>query len=272
MNTKSNISNHNNNPEIRNIFVETHFGKPNLIVALLKDFFLFIAIYGSSVVEVFLRKRFGERYFSLSHSVILIFLILYFGNFLSKVLNIENSFIILIIFMIIYLGFSLKHRMEISKYGTTYDYKRFSLSNGEIASFWNKLIGQSAYGVKISEYSVRVVLEPAIPFIVGFILSFFSLFALVGITLMLSAICLAIKNFMQAQIARNWVLDIIDNKIANETKHDLFITGKSSRETKGVYLPIELPKDKQTRQYLYNTFEKETGFQEDIWVNDELDD
>ncbi|AXG70580.1 hypothetical protein KORDIASMS9_02820 [Kordia sp. SMS9] len=272
MNLSDNKIFNNNKSETRNIFVETHFGKPNIFIALLKEFFLAFAIYGSSFIEVFLRKRFGERYMSISHPIITTILIFYFGGYFAKLLRARNGFSFLLIFILIYLGLSIKHRMEISKYGTTYDFKRFSLSHGEIAPFWYKIIGKRIFGVKINEYTVKVVLEPALAFLVGSILLFFSFSRLVGGILIFSAICFAIKNFTQAQLGRNWVLDIIDDKICSELNYDLFIERKPSQETKGIYLPIELPEEEETRRMLYNAFNQSMGIEEDIWVNDELDD
>lgn len=261
-----------NKKQTQNIFIQTHFGKPNIFLQLLKEFFLFFALYGSAFVEVFLRKRFGERYMSLSHSIIGTFFILNFGGYFAKILRTNRGYVFLIIFLIIHLGLTIKHRMEISKYGTTYDFKRFSLSHGEIAPFWDKIIGNRIFGVKISEYTVKVVLEPALAFLIGSILLFFSFSRLVGGILIFSAICFAIKNFTQAQIGRNWVLDIIDDKICSELNYDLFIERKPSQETKGIYLPIELPEEEETCRMLYNAFNQSMGIEEDIWVNDELDD
>ncbi len=174
--------------------------------------------------------------------------------------------------ILIYLGLSIKHRMEISKYGTTYDFKRFSLSQGEIAPFWYRLIGQKILGIKINEYMIHIVFEPALGFLVGSLLLIFPFSRLVGGVLIFSAICFAIKNFTQAQLGRNWVLDIIDDKICNELNHDIFIEDKPSQETKGVYLPIELPKEEETRKIIYDAFNQSMGIEEDIWVNDQLDD
>lgn len=266
------------NPEKRNVFIETHQGRGNAVLALVFAVFGFFLSAASSIVEVFLRKKFGERYLTLSQAIIL-FILMNIAYSSLEIISImifrerlgRNGETFLFIFSCIYLGFAIKHRLEIRKYGTAYDFKRFSLSHGLRAPFWRKIIGKKYIGIRVTNYLVSVLLEPAIPVLIGLLFIPFEFTRTVGVILMFSGVCFGVKNFQMAQMGRNWVLDNIDKKITNEMKYDVFIGRKPQSETKGVYLPIELPEDEATRLALYNSVEDTTGYAHDIWESDDLD-
>ena len=257
------------NPEKRNIFIEMNQSRSNLILDFFLGIFLIFASHASAIVEVFLRKRFGERYITLAQSIGIFFVMVAAMMFdpLKNLLGLSWF-----LFALVFLGFSIRHRLEIKKYGTAYDFKRFSLSDGEILPFWWNIIGKRFLGIKITYYTVVTALEPAIPIIAGIILTIFGFTRPVGILLFFCGILYALRNFDKARQGRNWVLDNIDKKISDEMKYDVFIGRKSKKDTKGVYLPIELPEDKETRQALYNAVDASMSEGADIWVNDFLDD
>jgi hypothetical protein len=265
------------NPEKRNVFIETHGGRNNVIIALVYMFLGSIASFGASIVEVFLRRKFGERYLTLSLSIIIFLAMNFAYDYLAMIAVAMGARIsrdgetFLFIFSLIYLGLSIMHRLEIRKYGTTYDFNRFSLSDGERAPFWRKIIGKKFLKIKVTSYLVSVLLEPLIPVIVGLLMLPFEFSSIVGAILIFSGICYALKNFGMAQSGRNWVLDNIDKRITNEVQYDVFIGRKPKSETKGVYLPIELPEDEATRLALYKSVEDSTGYTHNIWESDDLE-
>lgn len=55
-------------------------------------------------------------------------------------------------------------------------------------------------------------------------------------------------------------------------QYDIFMERKPPKETKGVYLPIELPDDDEIRQALYQAVSDANSFEDDIWENDGLDE
>ena len=57
------------NPEKRNVFIETHSTRNNIVLGTITDFFLIFGSHASAIVEVFLRKKFGERYITLAQSL-----------------------------------------------------------------------------------------------------------------------------------------------------------------------------------------------------------
>ena len=260
------------NPEKRNIFIETHKGRHNYAGNFFLSFFMMFASHASAIIEVFLRKRFGERYITLSQAFTLVLALNFGYEYLDDMFRfrLDGDTWSIFIFSIVFLGFSIKHRMEISKYGTAYDFKRFSLSDGEVANFWSKIIGKKILGKKVSLYHVHVLLEPAIPVIVGLPLLPLEFTRPIGVILIICGVIYSIRNFSKAQQGRNWVLDNIDKKITSEMKYDVFMERKPKTETKGVYLPIELPDDEETRKSLYNMVEDSFSNTHDLWENDFL--
>jgi hypothetical protein len=266
------------NPEKRNIFIETHSGRENIFIEFIYIIFGGFLTFASSIVEVFLRRQFGERYFTLSQSIIIFISMNLSYAFLKYIYALfqirldKSGWFLLFVFSCVYLGFSIYHRREIRKYGTAYDFKRFSKSNGLIHPLWYRIIDKKVLNIKITQYLVSVLLEPAVPVIIGLILLPFAWTGIVGAILIFSGFCFGLKNFQMAQAGRNWVLDNIDKKISNEMQYDVFVGRKPKSETKGVYLPIELPEDEFTRMALYKAVEESNGFAHDIWENDNLDD
>jgi hypothetical protein len=275
------------NPEKRNIFFEIHSGRTNIFKELFIGLILFISSYGASIVEVFLRRKFGERYITFAQSItIFIFLptIVYqfnqffYGLFIlfgatryRSTSELNTQILYLYLFLLIYLIASIIHRLEIKRYGTTYDFKRFSLSDGQVHPLIAKLIGKKFLGVKITMYTVVTLLEPLVPIIVGIFLATIAPLKMVGIVLIISGLLFGLRNFHKAQQGRNWILDNIDKKILSEMQYDIFIKQKPQNETKGVCLPVELPDDKEIREALYHAVTDANAIQGDIWENDQLD-
>lgn len=261
------------NPEKRNIFIEINQSRTNHAREFIISFFMLGASGGSAIVEVFLRKKFGERYITLAQSIGLFFLLNIGYIWLDNLFRfrIDGGGVFMFIFSCAFLVFAIIHRLEISRYGTAYDFKRFSLSDGEIAPFWYKIIGRKIGFIKVNHYLVTVLLEPAIPIIVGVLFTMIPFTRPVGVVLIICGFFFGANNFSKAQQGRNWVLDNIDKKISNEMKYDVFIGRKPKKDTKGIYLPIELPEDEKTRKSLYNLVEDSFGQSDNIWTNDYLD-
>ncbi|GAB5476340.1 MAG: hypothetical protein Mars2KO_44390 [Maribacter sp.] len=167
---------------------------------------------------------------------------------------------------------SIKHRLEIRKHGTAYDFKRFSLSDGEIHPLWYNIIGKKIGPIKITSYLVHVLLEPLVPIGLGILLYLIEPTRLLGGLWFICGLGFGFKNFQKAQQGRNWVLDNIDKQISSEMRYDVFIGRKPKKDTKGVYLPMDLPEDPKVAQSLYEMVDTSFESTGDFWVNDDLDD
>lgn len=258
------------NPEKRNIYIETFSSRNNFIIYLITGIFMLAASGASALIEVFMRVRFGERYITLAQSIGLFLVLMGWG--IVETFSFNGYGFLTCIYALAYLYLSIIHRLEISKYGTTYDFKRFSLSNGEPNDFFKKIIGAKVFGTTITKYRYNMIIEPGIPFVIGLLLMSTQVFMTLGIVLTFCGFVFGIRNFVIANRGRNFVLDIIDNKITSESSYDVLVKQKPPSQTKGVYLPIELPKDQSTREAIYRATKSSTDQSNDIWENDYLED
>ena len=254
----------------QNIFRVAQGARVNLFYAFIIGSLASLSSWPASIIEAFMRRKFGERYFTLS-TCLSIFIIMLIGGVAMADKIGYAYFITWFIFAGIYLWFSIRHRLEIKKYGTAYDFERFSLCDGRIHKFWWQIIGKEYGGIKVNRYLVHVLLEPAVPVLVGFILIANPYTRAVGTLLMVCGILFAFRSFVKAQSARNSVLDIIDDQITAQYQREVIMEEKPMEETAGLYLPIELPTNPELRGKIADHLEADLNVY-DIWEDDEIGD
>ncbi len=253
----------------QNIFRISQGARVNLFHFYITASIASLSSWPASIVECFMRRKFGERYFTLSTCLGIFTLMLIGGVALADKMG-YKYFITWFAFAGIYLWLSIRHRMEIKKYGTAYNFDRFSLSDGRIHDFWWQIIGKEYGGIKIDRYLFHVLLEPSAPFLVGFILIANPYTRAVGLLLMVCGILFAFRAFVKIQNARNAVLDIIDDQIVAEYQRSVIMEDKTPEESAGLYLPIELPDNRDVRARLSNKLRQELESY-DIWDDNDDD-
>lgn len=246
----------------QNLFRTIQAGRGNHIFDIITGILFSLSSYPSYIVEVFLRKKFGERYFTTTHAISISIVMLWIWFSIGKQGREFIGFTWLI-FTALFLYKSIRHRMEIKKYGTAYNFDRFSYSDGEILPFWWNIIDTKIFGKTITRYKILIYLEPAIPVISGLFLFAIPFTRGVGILLFISGLLFSFRSFMKAHVARNNLLDMIDDQIIMEAKHDVIVEEKPMSETKGISFPIELPKSQKLRQELSNSMDIHNPL--DIW-------
>lgn len=251
----------------QNIFRSIQAGRSNVFFQFITDLLFALSSYPSHISEVFLRKRFGERYFT-SATAIVIFLFMIWVWFLADKFGENFLGFTWLLFAIVFLVQSIRHRLEIRKFGTTYDFQRFSYSHGEILPFWWQIIGKQVGQLTITPYHVFILLEPALPTLIGLFLMALPFTRGIGILLFISGLAFGFRNFMKAHIARGFILDQIDEQIVMAAKHDVLVEQKPMRETKGLCFPIELPQNIEIRENISNALNHNPL---DVW-DDDLDD
>lgn len=248
----------------QNIFRSIQAGRSNVFFQFITDILFGLSSYPSHISEVFLRKKFGERYFT-SATAIVIFLFMIWAWFMADRFGANFLGFTWLLFALVFLVQSIRHRMEIRKFGTTYDFERFSYSHGEILPFWWGIIGKQVGRFTITQYHVFILLEPALPTLIGLFLITMPFTRGIGLLIFVSGLSFGYRNFMKAHIARGFVLDQIDDQIVTEAKHDVLVEQKPMSETKGLSFPIELPKSVELREGISNSINQNPL---DIWNDD----
>ncbi len=240
-------------------------GRASALYQMGSDLIFTISSYPSYIVEAFMRKHYGERYYSFSVAIIISFSMLYpfifLGDKVRGVLGLPW-----ILFTLIFLYKSIRHRMEFRRYSMNYDFDRFSYSDGEIFDFWYDLIGTKILGLTVTRYRILVLFEPAIPVIVGLFLMLMPFTRPVGILIFFSGLLFGYRSLMKAYYARGYVLDAIDEQIVARWKQDVIMEEKPKAQTGGLSFPIELPQSNDLRQKLISNVDEINPL--DIWANE----
>ena len=115
-------------------------------------------------------------------------------------------------------------------------------------------------GIKITIYRVYILLEPIIPILCGLILLILPFTRGIGFLILISGLFFGFRNFMRAHMARESILDAIDKVIVERWKYEVLVEEKPKSETRGLSLPIDLPRSREVREDLVNSL--------DVWEDD----
>ncbi|MEQ9300443.1 MAG: hypothetical protein RIF33_17855 [Cyclobacteriaceae bacterium] len=234
------------------------FGKrDNIILDLIVGILGVIGHYTAMIVEVFFRKRFGERYFTLG-TVFWVFLILFLiANNPRILMVLPISFMPpadfdypLMIFAFAFLVRGVMQRLEISKYGSTYRLDRFSLSQGEFLPFFYERMNTKLVGIEVNSRTIQILFEPVVPIILGIVLVQIDFTFMLGTILLITGLTMMARQFARVQGGREAVLDIIDQRLVAMDKASILLDRKSGSETHGITLPVALPDDEEVRSIL----------------------
>lgn len=250
----------------KNLYFRTVMTRHNVIARAILDFILKIASYPRLLIEVFLRKNFGERYFATASVISVATLMIAFALFWTKIFPriggfssyaeysaYEKSkdawfrweFATWYIFIVAFIYVSYQRRKEVKRNPSVFDFARFSLYTGDIhPKFWNLKV----FGKKPTARQIETLYEPLLPFVIGVILWLIE--QKLGIVLVVSSICYSLSYVQAYRQGDHFVMDKIDEMIMNEEMQSAFIEDESSNNTRGVRFYAERPRSKADREKL----------------------
>lgn len=258
----------------KNLYYRTVFRRENLIKKAIYDFFLGIASYPRLLLEVFIRKNFGERYFSVASVLTIAAIMLFFPGIINSIMGLlfdvrdmrsfsgddfesysrhRNSFFsespLWYLFITAFLVFSTLRYLEIRRNPSVYDFKRFSLSTGQINPLFYKI---QLFGKPVSTRWVEIYFEPLLFFIVGLILYLIN--HKLGILICISAICYSLSYAGAYRNGDNFVMDKIDEMILNENQYDAFVGDMDADKTAGIRFYADRPNSEELREKVLKSF------------------
>ena len=257
MNTSGNLSRQNNlsSDDFSDLsqFVTSPAQSSVAFIQFISAFIFNILRLACVPAEIIFRSKFGERYFNL---YLYIGGTIWLGIFATGWLNIpaamgfkggelvSNGIIFTIIAIIFYARmfwylFLLKHG-KINK-------KKHSFYAGHPLSFLSKFPFATDKNGDIRQNLLRQGIEPVFLFSLGLLCTFI-LNPQTGTWLIISAICMALKEYAQARHNRNILLDQVDADITAQFLADA-MNGKSPEDTQGVYI-AGISSDGDDRAYL----------------------
>ncbi|MVM34458.1 hypothetical protein GO755_30790 [Spirosoma sp. HMF4905] len=242
----------------KNMYYRTVFKRTNTIKEITLSFFIVFCSWPRLLLEVFIRKNFGERYYSFSGAmtilVILAFLPLYFIDSAGRlhgsgIMGFLRYFLSWYIFLVGFFLMAVQRRKEIKLLPSVYDFARFSLSTGNIH---HQFYETNFMGKPANVRTIETVLEPGFFLIIGIIHWMFG--QPLGLLLVICSIFYSLSYRAAYYQGDQFVMDKIDEMICNEELVNAFLEGRTSDETRGFNFYGHRPADPEVRRRVADTF------------------
>lgn len=252
----------------RHLTYRSVFRRRNFIKEGIFNLFLSIASYPRAIIEVFLRKNMGERYFSLFTCIIVALFLMLFPAFLNQGMSVVSryrdmydygggyqrpgfwsTYIMWYLYAAAFIFFTYLRWNEVKRNPSVFDFKRYSLSTGEILPVFNNIkVGNTTLSIR----TVEIFVEPAPFFLVGLVLYLMS--QNFGIILMISAICYCLSYAAAYYDGDNYTMDKIDHMIATEEANNAFVLDEDPKDNRGFRFFTKRPTSEEARQRVVDSF------------------
>ena len=233
-------------------------GRQNLLRPGLFGFVLMFSSYPSLLIEVFTRRKFGERHFSLGSCFTAVLIMLFFMVAVpewqvpllrdlgfavdyAQVRGWNLSKILLVLYAIAVIGIAVYHKREIRKQGQTIDFERFSQSEGVAFPYWYRLYHRLPRWIQrkypMDEMSLRRFYEPVTAIVLGFVLVLLPFTRSFGMVIMICGIAYYCRSAVKYALGYHYILDKIDEMILTREMKVVFVQYEPFEDHAGVYVP-----------------------------------
>lgn len=248
----------------KNLYYRTVFRRHNRMKELFFNLFLSICSGPRLLLEVFVRRNFGERYFSFSTAIILALLLAFLPSIFMEsfyggvgLSAFFTHFLTWYAAIAAFVYVSFLRDNEIKRLPSVFDFARFSLSAGTLD---NRFFDFNIKGRRFTIREIETMVEPGVFFAIGFSLTFMA--QPIGIVIMICAICYSISYFATYWQGDNFIMDKIDEMILNEEYVNAFVDGMDPEDTRGVRYYGRTPADPEVRRQLVDSIIVDTDFVE----------
>lgn len=245
-------------PQTRNIYYQEYYGRQNRILRIILHTFLILSSYPKLVMEVFLRRDMGERYYNLASAMTAAFLLICVPIAMSNgglrefdLSGAIGSQPLWYLFCAVYIAFSFRRWWEIRRGPSVFDFGKFSFCTGKI---WSKFYDIRLFGQKPSPRTIEVWYEPLLFFIAGILLMMIG--QLLGGLFVFCAVFYSVAYSASYMLGDHLIMNIIDKKIMNEDMQRDLISD-SDYGHRGTKWYIRKPNTKEGREELANMFLQE---------------
>jgi len=245
----------------KNLYFRSVFQRQSIFFTNFLGLFFILASFPRMVLEVFIRKNMGERYFRIT-SAILVFLFLIGIKYVSDWLRHMGIFGLIdpesneggfrsfswYLFAFVFLAFSILRYSEIEQSRSKFDFLRFSHSTGEsvIQNFLVK--GNMGFSPRMME----IVIEPLLFFAIGIVLKLSD--NSLGTLLIFCSIFYSFSYIYAYQVGDNFVLDKIDEMIINKNLSEAFTSDDPSYSKDGFKFIGRKPANPEAREEVVKAF------------------
>ncbi|MEP7165215.1 MAG: hypothetical protein ABI741_11000 [Ferruginibacter sp.] len=238
----------------KNLYFRSVLRRDNLIKLFFLGLFGSIASYPRLLIEVFIRKDFGERYFNLASAIyVALFmaalplaakgLMGYFGDDDSS--SFWWHYLTWYIFLALFLIKSFQHYQTMKRSPSVFDFARYSLSSGKFHPQFFKI---QIPGIKPNTRNIEILLEPGLFFVLGIVLWLIG--QKVGILITVCSIFYSFSYQLAYHNGDNFIMDKIDEIICNEELKKTFVDDATEDETRGFRFMGRKPESKEMREQI----------------------
>jgi hypothetical protein len=235
------------------------FSRRSQFKMMLYSVFITLCSWPRMVIEVFLRTRFGERYFSFSGTVFLTIILALVPVIAATSTHLFRgdwgaakfiwTYLTWYLFLAAFMYMSLQRRDEIKRLPSVFDFARYSLSSGVIDP---RLFKIKIFGRYPTVRQVSMIIEPGLFFVVGVVLAFLG--QALGPLFIQCSIWYALSYKAAFYMADEQVMDQIDKIIVQQEWGRSFVEGLDASETRGFSFNGRRPADPEYRKRVADAF------------------
>jgi hypothetical protein len=245
----------------KNLYYQTLFRRRNILKESILSLFFALSSYPRLLLEVFIRKNFGERYFSFMTACTIIALLAFYPLFTEGAINFRGfneyfnmgnfllHYFTWYLFLAGFLYMSIKRNEEVKHLPSVFDFARFSLSTGELHP---QILGFKWQGKSVDIRTMETLVEPALFFFIGILLKLGG--QSLGTLLIICSIMYSLSYVATYMMGDHFVMDKIDEMICSEELVSSFVEGNDTSQTRGVPFYGHRPADPETRRKLADVF------------------
>ena len=257
----------------KNVYFQSQFQRINVIREFLLQFFIAFGSVPALIIEVFCRKKFGERYFTLLWPIVifLIMVLLYASNYgysRHYASTLERFNLIWLIFALVFLFFSILRRIEIRRSIeknkntrakisqmcsiVTVKFKTYSKFDGEPLPYIRFIANRLFPNLDNHKKSLRrrLLIEPGLAIVLGLFLIVIHIGLTTGIVITACGILHLGREYARYALSRNSILDIIDSNICDEDLFDVFVEDNEISDKQLNYFGPKPPNEEDRKKCL----------------------
>ncbi|MCF0072452.1 hypothetical protein LZD49_18360 [Dyadobacter sp. CY261] len=260
----------------KNLYYQAMFRRRNLLKEWILASFMEISSIPRLLLEVFVRRNFGERYFSIfiatcatillaAYPILmyrLYFVFAYYEIFHGierwtpfPIADFLKDYLTWYMFIGGFVYMCVKRNDEIKRQPSVFDFAKFSLSTGEIHPAF---LDFKIRGAKQDIRTVETLIEPGFFLVIGLLL-WLLLDQSVGALIAICSIIYSGSYMAAYYVGDHFVMDKIDQMICNEEMVAAFVEGKEASETRGMHFYGRRPANPDHRREVVGSF---TEFEE----------
>lgn len=246
----------------KNLYYRAVYQRRNVIKETFLSFFMDGALTFRLILEVFIRKNMGIRYFRLSAAIWTAFFLMIvpfipniFGNILPSssyygygspgVWETIKEHWIWYSFITVFLYFSYLRHREVKRIHHLFDFEHFSKSAGEFHPFYLELRFK---GKPFTPRQLETFIEPLPFFLIGVLFMIIGQ-KLFGGLIAFSAFSYAMSYRYAYMIGDNFIMDMIDEIICNKALSNTFVD-RDETSFNGFRMYAAKPKSRSLREKL----------------------